>query len=719
MQAQASYGLWEFLLFWIFTGSGLLGLPPGERDAALLKSVPPQTLAYFEWSARGQGQAGATGIDGFAADPEVRQFFELLDTALAQRTAAEDEAPLHQLRHELPQLVKLLSAHPGCVFLGFEPKPADKPGAAWINMLTGLHGGVILSSGNDTDALWQLLNRILSSLPDYTFDAASPTQSIPISIPGYKLVVHREAGRILFALGEGTLPRVIDGLSGRLPGLEANPRFRQSLDRVAIPRVSTVGWIDGQGIIAGATAALGPLGGLVRPILAMVGADALDHIVQTSGVDNGTMIQRTFIATGGRTDGILVLAAGQPIQAKQLSHIPADADFVLATSLSLKSVYQEARKLLTTAQPLSVRVFDEAVKQLESELELKIVDDVLPAFGDTITAFDSPSAGGVIATSLVVSLEVRNVGKAEIVFQRLMKLVEQSLPMDAVDESNGDITTLRQQPFLGHTIYYVHTSGRSDRPPVTTTPTFCLTTSHLLFAIHPQAMKAQLRQMKSTGPKFDQIADQKIVLPAGDILTYAYLNGPRANGIAGTVWPFLSHSWMTGLEAEGLSLDAFAVPSAAAIAPYFGDSSAVISRQKDGLLVETRNAPPIIVSVALLSAYDKWLASEYEFLEEARRRKANGVEQAQLGAPAGNEVVPAVAQVKDAPAADTKDKPSPYRKLAPIFLKALIPDDIKPMIPDEAFRQLEEGPSQATIQRREEARKRREERRRKRLEPVR
>ena len=72
MQSQGYPGLWK-LLFWIFAGSGLVGLPPGERDPALLNAAAPESVLYFEWAARGPGQPGATGIEGFAADPEILQ----------------------------------------------------------------------------------------------------------------------------------------------------------------------------------------------------------------------------------------------------------------------------------------------------------------------------------------------------------------------------------------------------------------------------------------------------------------------------------------------------------------------------------------------------------------------------------------------------------------------------------------------------------------------
>ena len=722
MHAQASLGLWE-ILFWIFTGSGLLGLPPGERDPALLKSVPPQTFLYFEWASRGEGRTGATGIDGFIADPEVRQFIELLDATLAKHEGVanddnDETGSFPELRPMLPQLLKRLTAQPGCLFAGFEPLPQKKPGvAAWLGMLAGVHGGVILSSGDRTEALWQSLNQALSSVPGFKFDETSTTQSIPVAVPGYSLVLHREGPRIVFALGHGTLSRVVEGLSGRLPGLESNPRFRQAFDRVAVDRVATVGWVDGKGIATSITEALGPLGVLIKPILSMVGVDAVDHVVQASGLDKDAMIQRTFIATGGRTDGAMVLLAGSPIRPQQFAHIPDDADLVLATSLSLTRIFQESRQLLAKAQPLSVRVFDEAIKQLETELELKIVDDVFPAFGDTIIAFDSPSAGGMVVTSLVVSLEVRDAAKAARVFDRLMKFVEQSFSSDHLEPAYGESVSLRRQQFLDRTICYVNTTGSGDRGHLPMTPTFCLTERHLLFAVHPQAMKAQLRHLQSKRPGFDQQANRKVTLPAGETLSYAYLNGPRASNIAGTLLPYLGQTLLSRLEEEGLALDAYSIPSAAAISPYFGDSTAVVSRQRDGLLMEARNAPPVIVGLGLLSIYRAWNASGFESLEAVRRHNADGADRALLG-PAENDIVPALAETKGAASEPAKDSPSPYRKFAPIFLKALIPDGVQQLIPESTFRQLEEGPSAATIQRREDARKKREERRRRRLEPV-
>ena len=719
MQEQAAIGLFDFVFFWLFSGCSLLGLPPGERDPSLLKAVPPSSLAYFEWASRGAGQTGAEGVEGFAADPEIRQFFEMLDAAIAKRDADEPDESLGNLPRQMPQLIKLVSAHPGCLFLGYEPiHNQNGDVATWHERLIGLRAGVILASGHDTETTWQLLNRQLESLPDYRFDAKSMTQSIPIVVPGYKLVMHREGQTILFALGEGTLQQMLAGLSGKTPGMESNSRFQKSLERVAVPRVSTLGWIDGQAIISSVTDILGPLGVLVRPILSMVGADAIDHVVQTSGVENGTMVQRVFVSTGGRTDGLMVLAGGKSIEARQFAHVPADADLVLATSFSLKRVYQEARRVLTLIQPLSVRVFDEAIKQLEGELELRIVDDVLPAFGDTLVAFDSPTNGGLIATSLVASIEIADPEKASRVFERLMKLIEFSLTSDQPDLFEIEVKSLRQQSFLNHTIFYIHATARGYGVDATISPTFCLTDRHLLFAVHPQAMKAQLRYLASKKPSFEIQKDKAIARPKGDLLTYAYLNGPRANGLMAAAIPYLSSAWIGRLEIEGISLDSFSIPSAVAISSYFGDSSAIVNRQSDGLFVETRNAPPVAVSIALLAAYRAWHYPNEEFLEEARHRRADVIKQVRNVREA-NEVDPAIAESKK-PASDTPNsKQTTVQKLAPILIRALLPDQVQSMIPESTLRQIQEGPPPETIQRREDARRKREERRKKRLEQIR
>ncbi|MCH7687477.1 MAG: GTP-binding protein [Planctomycetes bacterium] len=56
----------------LFSGAGLMGMPPGERDAAFLRCAPSDAVLYVEWAERSTGKPGAPGIDGLAADPEMK-----------------------------------------------------------------------------------------------------------------------------------------------------------------------------------------------------------------------------------------------------------------------------------------------------------------------------------------------------------------------------------------------------------------------------------------------------------------------------------------------------------------------------------------------------------------------------------------------------------------------------------------------------------------------
>ena len=69
----------------LFSGGGLLGLPPGERDAAFLRCPPSDAVLYVEWTERSAGKPGAPGIDGLAADPEIRLFLQNAERAQRRR----------------------------------------------------------------------------------------------------------------------------------------------------------------------------------------------------------------------------------------------------------------------------------------------------------------------------------------------------------------------------------------------------------------------------------------------------------------------------------------------------------------------------------------------------------------------------------------------------------------------------------------------------------
>ena len=715
MIPTASFGVnWIEVLFILLSGSGWLGMPPGERDPALLKAAPQQTLCYFEWAGRAAGQPGAAGIDGLAADPEVIAFFEALDLAFAKAEYPDADEDQQRLQQHLPRLVKLLTAHPGCLSIGFEPLP---PGQTLLNAFKKSQSlteqfriGLVSSAGSDAE----LLVEALGQLTETELEKQPRMQEVAVPGIALKFTVHREADRVLIGLGEGSVERVLACLRGAESGLDANPQFQTAWTRVAPTRVGTVGWFDLKGAIATMTRAAGPAGILIQPMLRVVGAQALESLVMGTGVENGIVVQRMFLTTNGRTEGLLFLAGGPVVRPEQLQHIPADSDLVAAGSLNLAQTVRGVRELIGRTTPASAAMFDEAITQLESELGLNLERDLYPAFGEAWTAFDSPANGGLMGTSLIVAVEVRDAQRARLVFERLMRLLEQSLTADTDPEYDGKTVEIKRQSFLGHPICYVNTAGWELGSEAATTPSFSLTQSHLLFALHPQALKAHLRQQLGQRPGFDGVAFKKLGRPEGELLAFGTLDGPRAMLALCAIAPFYGQSVLSHLQSSGFPLDAFAIPSAAALLPYVRDSSFVVVRQPAGLLFETKNPHTAILTAGVLGSAKAWFLPSYNEYLEARRQRTRSQQNAGLGAAEG-QVIPAAAE-QPAPKKAEPVGAIVARKLGPLFLKAMIPDGIQQAIPAEVFQKLEQLPSPEAARQREERRKHVEERRKQRLE---
>ena len=77
------------LLMLLLLGGGplgdLLGMPPGDRDTNLVHAAASDSVLYLEWAERSEGQAGAPGVDGLFADPEIKHFVNRIVAAEISR----------------------------------------------------------------------------------------------------------------------------------------------------------------------------------------------------------------------------------------------------------------------------------------------------------------------------------------------------------------------------------------------------------------------------------------------------------------------------------------------------------------------------------------------------------------------------------------------------------------------------------------------------------
>ena len=600
----AAAGIWEMmftmLMFGGFLGGGVMGLPPGQRDAAFVQCPPKEVILYTEWAVRGTGQPGAAGIDGFAADPEVLAFIAAIDKAIHDTIEINATQPNEKVLGEnIPPLVKRLLNRPGCVYVDLDAKSAKKlmaeppelPPAMppMFGMLPAVQATMIVNGGEDADAIAKHLEAICGLLPESQQAEKLQHQKLPIPLEGATLELHRYKNYFILGWGQDTVESAVKGLSDESQGLKDNPRFQTAMEKVTLERAASVSWIDLKSLTQKAVEGLGPQGLVVPAVLGQLGADSIESLAFCRGVVDGQIHSRGFLHTAGKTEGVLALAAGRPLKASDFAQVPEDADLVVGFSLDAAKVLATAQKIVGQADPQSKQVFDQIIAELEKELGLSFQEDIFKAFGHAWVLYDSPSGGGVLLTAPVLGWEVTDHAKAQVAFEKFMEVLKRALPpMTGGTFRRGVMLT--KKSFLDHDIYFINPLGRADTPFALA---FTLTKHQLLMAPHPQQLKSHLRFLESKQGRFEAKFDEKIKHGGGELFALCYSRPELFSRYMVSVLPMMGTAMFANIQQGMPGLDVFALPSARAILPYVGEGLITKERTEEGILVNFHQGIPI------------------------------------------------------------------------------------------------------------------------------
>eukprot|EP00913_Durusdinium_trenchii_P028332 g26560.t1 len=537
------------LMSGLFSGTGFMGLPPGERDKLLVQCPPSKAVIYTEWAERSSGKPGGKGIDGFAGDPEIRTLFANIEKAIKttiEKESANAGAEERAFGKAMPTIIKILLSRSGCMYASFQPQPGGNgaPGIPnFVAALNGVKATFVVNGGKDADTLAKHLSDLLALLPADMRKKNIDRQPLPIPMPGGSLTLHRHKDYFILGFGKGTVDQAVAGLTGKSKGLLDNPRFVAAAKQVEFERTAVVTWVDIETAVKQAGGVFGPQ---VQAIVKMIGADPIGHIVMSTGVVDGEIRSKSYISTGGKTEGILALVSGRAIKPADLAHVPADADALFSVSVNAPKILATVKQVVGAADPGSKAFLDELLKQFEKELGVSIEKDLFAAFGDVWVVHNSKSAGGLFLTSVVGSLEIRDHEKAHTIYTKLMEILDGALPGEIRGGFRRRGVYLKRQQFMGQTIHYVNTIG--DDVPFA--PAFCLTNKHLMIAPHPQALKAQLRFLKSSEPNFTTHFDKKLKLPEGELICFSYFETKRMLRTLYAFAPYMAQIFFSEIQRE-------------------------------------------------------------------------------------------------------------------------------------------------------------------------
>ncbi|MFQ5734925.1 MAG: hypothetical protein ACE5KM_23570, partial [Planctomycetaceae bacterium] len=399
-------------MFWGAGVVGTMGLPPGERDATLARTAPADAVLYVEWAERTAGRKGAEGIDGLAADPEVQQFladvYKAIETGIAKETERAGPEERTAGKHA-PPLVKMFLNRPGCLSVSFDEKSikagggADRlPGMRWLSFVAAAKATLVVNGGKDAEKIAAHIQELVNLLPADQRKKGLQRQPLPLppGAMGLSLTLHRHKNYFIVGFGKGTIDQAVAGLDGKSKGLTGRAAFSGARKRVSFKRTANFTWIDAKSAVGKVKGLMGKeVGGTIK----LLGLDDMQVVVSATGVVDGRIRSRSFLGTGGKTEGVLALFSGRGIKKSDLEHVPADSDMVAAFSVNAKEILAAIRKIVAVAAPGAKDDFEKLIKQFETELGLKLEDDLMTAFGDVWVLHDSKSAGGVFVTSLVAS----------------------------------------------------------------------------------------------------------------------------------------------------------------------------------------------------------------------------------------------------------------------------------------------------------------------------
>lgn len=698
-------------LEWLLTllSVGLPGLPPGDRDPALLRAIPPESALVVEWAGRGGKGGAVVGIAGFVNDPEiVRAQAALLQwRARTQSLATSGEAAsVYDLPRQWPAIATVLYSHPGCFYVARQPKGAHPP---FLEIALISHGG------RDPDATFRAWQAVL---PAWMIGGETRT---PWALSNLWLHFRRVGPYFVWSFGRAAGDRVAAALTQPGVGLPANDDFRRAMAVVHTPNLASVVWIN---LPLGEWKDQLPQWSGVAPLESLFDQLPTIRSLSVTGVEDGFVVART--AWLGRRDTPLPAPWLTGISPGTREWIPADAHFAASIGVDvplairgIKSLAAHVPALFSLNRgasqdetPQNSNFDRRKENSLEEQPDFESwLQDLWPHLGNTLAVYSAPSTGGFLGLSPVVSLDVIRPHEATAAFERFRQRWQ---------ASRGGRSIFSEERFAGRVIYNVSPdSGLGLPAPLS----LCLTDRQFLAAMQPQTLRAHLRFLDQRGPTFAQ----RSVLPAGDALAWIYVDSPA---FAQAVWSLLP--WVAQRPLHELSvstgIDEGAIPSLAAVMPHLRPTSATLRRGDHLLVGEVRN--PLSLAAPLLGGGALWT------LQQAGHRHSPAVlpkfdsPSIDLGAPtvdltaAEESSVPKKPTASFPPAplpgltpspANAPARPTPApRPWLPGLIRSVTPDDVEALIPPAVLKRLEEGPTPEMLQRREERRKAREARKAKR-----
>jgi prepilin-type processing-associated H-X9-DG protein len=343
--------------------------------------------------------------------------------------------------------------------------------------------------------------------------------------------------------------------------------------RLPVERESTISYINLKTIIDTVAPLAGP-----QAVAAMnaLGLQSVTSLASVTGLEADGFVNKTLLGFEGQPEGILSLAAGEPLSADALAAIPRDATMAAALRLDPDQVLETIASVVAKIDPQARGEMEEGLADFARETGMDLRNDLLRPLGDVWCVYNSPSEGGLIFSGLTAVAKVDDAARMAETHRKLQTLI-QAVIQEQAGRRRGP--RIQKTEFGGHEIY-VFDAGEDEFPVA---PSWCFTDQEVVLSLFPQNIRAYLAR----GDDFQSLADVPEVATLLESehrpMMVSYVDSRAMFDI---LYPFVQMGLqmaVTQMQREGIDIDLSLLPSAAAIGKHLRPTVAAVRRTDAGL----------------------------------------------------------------------------------------------------------------------------------------
>ena len=575
-----------FLLPFLLTFSSLaaapLAGPPLPLDPALSAIAPAECLWYASSSGVTEPDANSVNqTEQLFAEPEVRYFMVELQKQVMNvlRRGAGNASEKQILAAEIPTIIRALMSRPLAAFVeDFRIADEDTHGF-------GLQAGFILNAGEQR----QEIEAAIVQLAELAKKNDAKIATIASNRGVWSLVrVTDETPEIrwgwhddyfILGVGDGTVDRIIDRLSGRAPAWLEEVRGEHRVERE-----SSLGYLNIEMLLEH-----------LRPVIEKeedwhiaekLGVTSIKALHGRAGFDELGCVAMSKLVTDGQRRGLLSLLPYKELSDNDLKMIPRDVMIAGALRIDLSETFENLVRLVEEFEPKAAKEIERGLREAVDELGVNIEDDLLGSLGDVWTAY--VPTGDLMSSwhGSAVACKVKDADRLRTAMKKIVAAAQANLP-----ESRRRSVKIRETEFEGQSIYTVNVVGE----PFPFSPSWSVTDDWLVLGLTPQTVRGIMTRYNRDTAE-DSLADVEEVrqmFARGEApSSITYVDTPK---LVRSLYPLAQMGLQmlsSQLAREGIEIDTSILPSADAIIRHLRPSVSTMTSTSNGFACYSQHSLP-------------------------------------------------------------------------------------------------------------------------------